>query len=54
MNTDHIIIDGKRNALVCKVCGGFHPFPMPIAIKDLVALGETFRKLHAGCKKKKP
>ncbi len=46
--------DNKPATLLCTVCKGKHPLPLPLAISQMVELIRKFQGEHALCRGKHP
>lgn len=49
MKSEHVIIDGIKSAVVCKVCGKEKQLSLPQECKELGTLINSFIKEHRKC-----
>jgi hypothetical protein len=51
MNSDHVVLDSKKNALACRHCGAERALLLPQPIRVVVRATQVFLNQHEACPK---
>ena len=49
-NTDHVVIDMKKQEWRCNHCGMVWPLQLPTPVSTIAAIGRAFTSVHRKCR----